>query len=96
MIGFLRESGDCEISTTLHAVTTNGSSMATNGPGTVQTVDSASNHGPLVNIIAWVGIVTCALAILARMGTKWALQRKASLDDGAIGIAFVGVLVVPL
>ena len=74
----------------------NSGSMATNGTGTFQPVDSPSNHGSLINVIAWVGIVTCVLAILARMGTKWALQRKASLDDGAIGIAFVGMLVLPL
>ena len=53
------------------------------------TVNSPDNHGPLINIIAWLAIVISVLAVLARMGTKWFVQHKVDWDDGAIAAALV-------
>lgn len=54
-------------------------------------VNDPNDHSPAVHIVAWLGIVVSALAILARVGTKWIVQRKVEWDDGAIVAAFVGL-----
>ncbi|MCJ1370096.1 hypothetical protein MMC20_001308 [Loxospora ochrophaea] len=56
------------------------------------TVNSPDNHGPLINIIAWLAIVISVLAVLARMGTKWFVQHKVDWDDGAIAAALIAAV----
>lgn len=53
-------------------------------------INSPNDHSSVVNVVAWLGIVISVLAIFARMGTKWVVQRKVGWDDGAIIAAFVG------
>ena len=54
-------------------------------------VNDTNDHSPAVHIAAWLGVVVSVLAIFARVGTKWIVQRKVEWDDGAIVAAFVGL-----
>ena len=40
------------------------------------------DHGQIVSIITWILLVTSALAVLARLFTKWAVSRRLHADDG--------------
>jgi len=55
-------------------------------------IDRPYNHGPVINVLAWFLFFTSALAVLTRLGTRWAIARKLGKDDGMI----LGALVRPL
>lgn len=58
---------------------------ATNAPLWV----TASNHGPLVSVVAWFLAVTAFLAVFARVATRYAVIRQVRQDDVVIVIALV-------
>lgn len=63
--------------------------MALNATTLPHALNSPNDHGPVVNITAWLSIVISVLAVVARMGTKWIVQHKIEWDDGAIIVALV-------
>ena len=46
-----------------------------------QTILTANNHGPLVNIIAWVTLVAICLATGIKIGVKYSKIRGIERDD---------------
>ncbi|KAF4627810.1 hypothetical protein G7Y89_g10344 [Cudoniella acicularis] len=51
--------------------------------------DSALNHGPAINNIAWVLLVTSTLFICTRVGTKWATSKRFGIDEVLIIISLL-------
>lgn len=51
--------------------------------------DSALNHGPAINNIAWVLLVTSALFILTRVVVKWAISKKFEIEEALIIMSLV-------
>lgn len=54
--------------------------------------DSALNHGPAINNIAWVLLVTSALFILTRVVVKWAISKKFEIEEVLIIMSLVSTL----
>jgi len=51
--------------------------------------ESPLNHGPVVKVMTWWFVIVSLLAVAARFGTKMAILRKLTMDDGMIVISFV-------
>ena len=49
------------------------------------------NEGPIVNIAAWFGMVFMISAVLTRVGSKYIVVRKGSMDDFFIVLTMVSV-----
>jgi hypothetical protein len=63
--------------------------------------DSALNHGPAINNIAWVLLVTSVLFILTRVMVKWAVSKKFEIEEvliimSLVSTLFLVVVVAPL
>ncbi|RFU29813.1 hypothetical protein B7463_g6522, partial [Scytalidium lignicola] len=54
---------------------------------------NSHNQGPVVNLAAWIGMVTMLLAVVTRLGSKYAVVRSLSRDDGVIAGAMVLAIV---
>jgi hypothetical protein len=50
---------------------------------------ASDNLGPFVNVVTWILLITSALAVLTRLITKRALQRKIGVDDAFVVAALV-------
>ena len=50
---------------------------------------SADDLGPFLNVITWILLITSALAVLTRLVTKRALQRRIDIDDAFVVAALV-------
>ena len=66
-----------------------------------QVQDSALNHGPAINNIAWVLLVTSALFILTRVVVKWTVSKKFEIEEvliimSLVSTLFLVVVVAPL
>lgn len=51
--------------------------------------DSALNHGPVINNIAWVLLVISALFVLTRVVVKWAISKKFEIEEVLIIMSLV-------
>ncbi|KAL5315569.1 hypothetical protein ACEPPN_016437 [Leptodophora sp. 'Broadleaf-Isolate-01'] len=51
---------------------------------TRQVIISDENRGPIVNIAAWIGMTIMVLCVLTRVISKYAIVRRATVDDGLI------------
>lgn len=54
-----------------------------------QPIVTASNRGPLVNVLAWFLVIVSCLTTSTRIATKWLVSQTISLDDGMIIISLV-------
>lgn len=43
--------------------------------------DLAKNHGPIVNIVAWLLLVISTLSTVSRLASKYAFAKKLQRDD---------------
>ena len=50
---------------------------------------SSADVGPFVNVVTWTLLITSALAVLTRLVTKRALQRRIDVDDAFVMLALV-------
>lgn len=58
---------------------------------------SEADLGPFLDVVTWILLITSALAVLTRLGTKRALRRSLDFDDGFVVAALVcGILVQTL
>lgn len=57
-----------------------------------QMQDSALNHGPAINNIAWVLLVISALFILTRVVVKWTISKKFETEEVLIIMSLVSIL----
>jgi heme/copper-type cytochrome/quinol oxidase subunit 1 len=51
---------------------------------------SSDNIGPFINVVTWILLITSTLAVLTRLITKRALQRRIKIDDAFVIAALVG------
>ena len=57
-------------------------------------LDTAVDHGPVINVVTWVLLVSTTLAMIARMITKMAVRRKLDRSDVVMGVGYVRNLVL--
>ena len=50
---------------------------------------SDDNQGPVVNIAAWFGMTTMILSVFTRIGSKYSVIRKWTMDDTLITTTMV-------
>ncbi|RDW56656.1 hypothetical protein BP6252_14069 [Coleophoma cylindrospora] len=58
-------------------------------PAGRQVIISDDNKGPIVNISAWLGMTIMALFVFTRIGSKWAILKRWTLDDLLILITLI-------
>jgi hypothetical protein len=56
-------------------------------------VVTATRKTPAVNVLTWFLLVTSILTVLMRLGTKYWIFHRLSLDDYIICVALVGCLI---
>ena len=52
-------------------------------------LDTAGDHGPVINVVTWVLLVSTTLAMIARIATKLAVRRKLDRSDVVMGVSYV-------
>ena len=52
-------------------------------------LDTAVDHGPVINVVTWVLLVSTTLAMIARIATKIAVRRKLDRSDIVMGGGYV-------
>lgn len=52
-------------------------------------LDTAGDHGPVINVVTWVLLVSTTLAMIARIATKLAVRRKLDRSDVVMGVGYV-------
>lgn len=57
-----------------------------------QIIISSDNEGPLVNLVSWIGLSTMILSVGARIGSKYLVVRRWSIDDSLIIVAMVSII----
>ena len=57
-------------------------------------LDTAVDHGPVINVVTWVLLVSTTLAMIARIVTKMAVRRKLDRSDVVIGVGYVRILLL--
>lgn len=58
--------------------------------------DSSDSHGAVVNIVSWLLLIFSSLAVLTRLGTKWAVTKQFHMDDVMIIISQVSHTVLKI
>lgn len=53
---------------------------------------SDQNQGPVVNIVAWLGMTIMILSVFTRIGSKYSVIRRWTMDDTLITVTMVCVL----
>lgn len=48
---------------------------------------ASNNYGPVVNVLTWLLMVATMLTVFTRTAMKWAVARRANLDDAVILVA---------
>lgn len=56
---------------------------------------TASDRGPIMNVVAWVSLLAACLATFIKVGIKFARIHNIELDDVYILSAIVGVVPSP-
>lgn len=52
---------------------------------------AADNHTPIVNVLTWFLLTASVLSVVTRLGTKYFVRGRLSLDDAIICVSLVGI-----
>lgn len=63
--------------------------IETMAPSQPTVVVSDNNEGPVVNIAAWLGMTVMIIGVFTRIGSKFSIVRKWTVDDTIIFVTMV-------